>query len=255
MARQSLFIQKGRFMKVRLLIILGSFLMLSFSSYQNDRKYRGIASDLKQNKEIYSENHVESYFNGKLNSKTTYYIASESKDTIARRTMNFKNNMYRPDFRLEDFRSGYIEGAEIISNSKVKVFTRESYNEELESKIIDIPGDFVVDGGLTNFFRTNWGKLLNGEIIEFYFITPAKLDYFKFRVYSMGKINHNGVDGLKIRLEINNWFLRQLVDPVDIIYSLDNKEILSYRGISNINDNNGKSYKVLIDYSENFRNR
>lgn len=234
------------------IIILTILFNVLFANGMNaDRKYKGNAFDLKSKKSLYTENHFETY-NGKLNEKITYYI-SMNGDTLAKREMNFLNDLTRPKFQLEDFRSGYTEGAEVVNNNKVKVFTRENRNKKLESKILDIPGEFVIDGGLTFFFRENWERLINSEKIDFYFIAPAKLDYFKFRVYSIGQLKYAGIDAMKIRLEISSWILRQFVDPIEIIYSMDNQEILYYEGISNINDNNGKSLNVIIDYKNNIK--
>lgn len=250
MACESLFIQKGVKMKTILLTLL---FIVTYTAGKNinEKKYQGKAFDIKSKNSLYIEHHTELY-NRDIQQKTTHYL-SLTGDTIARREMTFNDDLTKPDFILEDLRSGYLESAELIGDNKVKVSTRESRNSKLENKVLTIPGDFVIDAGLTYFFRKNWDRLLKSEKIDFYFITPSKLDYFKFRVYSIGMTNYAGINALKIRLEVSSWILRQFVDPVDIIYSMDDKEILYYEGISNINDNKGKSLQVIIDYKNNMK--
>lgn len=165
--------------------------------------------------------------------------------------MRFSDDLFKPEYELNDFRSGYREGSELLPNKKVKVYTREAFNGPVKEKILTVEEPFVIDGGLTYFFVKNWERLMNNETILFNFFAPAKLDYFKFRVSKSEITSVGGRKGIKLKLEINNIILRQFVSPIYITYALDNKEILYYDGISNVNDENGKSYSVKIDFSKN----
>jgi hypothetical protein len=167
--------------------------------------------------------------------------------------MVFKDDLTKPKFELKDFRTGYIEGSEVLSNNEVKVYTRKDKESELEQKVLSPEEPFVIDGGLTYFFIKNWNRLMNNETVEFNFIAPARLDYFRFRVSKNSIINLGARRGLQLKLEINSFILRAFVDPVYITYDLETKKILSYKGISNINNEQGKSYSVQIDYTENWR--
>ena len=119
-----------------------------------------------------------------------------------------------------------------------------------EEKILELEEPYVIDGGLTYFFIKNWSRLLNNEIVEFNFIAPSKLDYFRFRVSKNAIVDLGNRKGLQLKLEVNSFLLRAFVDPILITYDLENKKILSYKGISNINDDNGKSYSVIIDFTD-----
>ncbi len=213
----------------------------------NTRIFSSGAYDLKTGSPLYREFHEEKFAGNAIAESVTKY-KDLNNNVIAERQMTFGTDATKPKFILRDFRSGYIEGAEVIADGRVKVFTRENSNEPLEEKILQVNSPFVIDGGLTHFFLRNWEKLMKGETIKFNFITPAKLDYFQFRVSKNGIIDIEGRKGMQVKLEINSFILRAFVDPIYVTYDIENKNILHYKGISNINGPDGKSYSVEINY-------
>lgn len=235
---------------LNMLLIIASLIGLNnFGNSNSDVKtYSSKAFDLKDRKFLYSEFHEEKFNGNKITESVTKY-KDHKNNVLSERIMTFTDDLTKPKFVLKDFRSGYIEGSELLQNKKVRVFTRESFENQLEEKILKVEEPFVIDGGLTYFFRENWERLLNNETIEFNFIAPAKLDYFKFRVSKNSIVSVGDRKGMQLKLEINSFILRAFVDPILITYALDNKEILSYKGISNVNDENGKSHSVEIDYT------
>jgi hypothetical protein len=233
------------------LLIIASVLGLGSvnNSNSNVNVYSSKAFNLKDGRLIYRAYHEEKFQNEKISESITRYKDPQDK-LLSERIMIFGDDLTKPKFILKDFRSGYIEGSEILPNNKVKVYTRDNFNDKMSEKILQVEEPFVIDGGLTYFFRANWEKLLNDDTIEFNFITPAKLDYYRFRVSKNSIVTVGGRKGMQLKLEINSFILRAFVDPILITYALDNKEILSYKGISNVNDENGKSHLVEIDFTD-----
>jgi hypothetical protein len=211
--------------------------------------YSSSAFDLNSGKFLYKEYHEEKYSEKKILESITEY-RNPQNNLLSRRVMIFKDDLTKPKFELKDFRSGYIEGSEVLSNNEVKVYTRKDNKSDVEEKILNPEEPFVIDGGLTYFFIKNWNRLMNNETVEFNFIAPAKLDYFRFRVSKNSIINIGGRKGMQLKLEINSFILRAFVDPIYITYDLETQKILHYKGISNINNDQGKSYSVQIDFTE-----
>jgi hypothetical protein len=236
---------------MKLILLLIPLLLGNNNSDFSSKSYSSSATDLKSNKMIYKEFHEEKFIGGKIDQSITQY-KDLSGNLISQRVMEFTDDLSKPNFKLEDYKSGYIEGAELLSKNKVRVFTRKDFNSKLEEEFLTIDEPFVIDGGLTYFFRNNWNDLMSGKTKQFYFIAPAKLDYFKFRVTINSIVTVGGRKGMQLKLEPNSFIIRAFVDPILITYALDTKEILAYKGISNINDKNGKSYSVEIDYTENY---
>ncbi len=236
---------------INLIILLGFIFNPFFTnnSTDNTKTYSSKAFNLKTGKFIYSEIHEEKFIGNKISKSITRYIDSKNS-ILSERVMTFADDLSKPEFELKDFRSGYIEGSQVLKDNKVKVYTRKNFDGKIEEKIIEVKEPFVIDGGLTYFFRQNWDRLLNNEIVEFNFIAPAKLDYYRFRVSKSNIVVVGNRKGMQLKLEVNNFILRAFVDPIYITYALDNKEILFYKGISNINNEEGKSYLVEIDFTK-----
>ena len=235
---------------MKIVLLLVSILLGINKPDTNLKIYTSEAKNLKNNKIIYKEYHEEKYSGGKIEVSITKY-KDLNNSVISERVMNFGDDLTKPDFKLEDFTSGYIEGADVIAKNKVKVYTRKDSNSKMEEEILNVEEPYVIDGGLTYFFRKHWDDLINGKTKEFNFIAPSKLDYYKFRVTNNSFVTIGNRKGMQLKLEPNSFILRAFVDPIIIIYALDNKDILYYKGISNVNDKNGKSYSVEINYTEN----
>ena len=229
---------------------LAAILFWTFGGTDSFEKniYKIKAFDIESGAFLYIERHIEEYSGNGIEKSTTEYL-NLNGIPIARRIMNFSVDSTKPNFKLEDFRTGYLEGAELITPGKVKVEHRADINSKLETEIVKVEEPYVIDGGLTYFFRRNWNSLFNNKTVEFNFIVPSKLDYFGFRVSKNSIKNINGIKGMELKLEPSSFIIRQFVDPIFITYDLETKKILYYEGLSNINNDEGKSYNVRIDFT------
>ena len=208
--------------------------------------YFGKATDLKQGIHIYTEVHEERYSNGSRKSLLTTYHDTAGK-VIVRRSVDFSRSTLLPDFHTEDLRSGYMEGAEQVA-SGVRLYWRKSAKDSIEQKIVRIPSPAVVDAGFNNFVQERWDSLMKGEELEMYFGLPFTLDYYRFRLYKDGEKEFNGRNAVVVRCEIDNFILRLFAKPIILMYDTETRRMISYDGISNINDERGNSYNVNIQY-------
>lgn len=208
--------------------------------------YRGDAFDLRTGKFLYSENHTEFYRNGVHTHSYVSYRDAAGKE-FAHKKVNFVPEKTQPSFELFDSRDGYTEGIR-RENGKTIYYARRKAEEPLKSKAVVTPKPAVFDAGFDYFVRENFGALCSGKILSFYFAVPVELDYFAFRISQKG----SGEKCL-LYLELDNFFLRQLVKPVKLWYDNQTRRLLQYEGISNINGPDGKSLRVRIvfRYPEN----
>jgi hypothetical protein len=210
-------------------------------------KYEGVAVDVKSNSVLYTEDNEEFYENGKRVGLKTSYRDPWGK-LIVQRTVDFTENAMTPTFRTEDLRDGYTEGAEVVGDS-VRLYWRKNFTSALNQKTILIPAPAAVDAGFNNFIQQNWDDVIRGTKLHFNFGAPFALDYYEFRVY---KSDDKVVDGRKqivVRCEIDNWIIRLFVTPIILTYDVDTKRLVEYAGISNINNDKGKSHFVRIQYN------
>jgi len=213
------------------------------------RKFHGIAYDLKTGNMIYSENHTEYYSNGRHLRSIVLYTDPAGR-VFARKDIDFSRSETAPDFTLVDYRDGYTEGS-IFTAAGFDLFGQRNRSAEMKRRVLIIPEPAVVDGGFDYFVRQNWEKLAAGERISVNFAVSIERDYFRFFIVKTGNGEVNGRRALQLRLQIENVFLRSVVDPIDISYDVESKRLLLYRGMSNINNERGKSYRasVVFDYA------
>jgi len=100
------------------------------------RVFVGFATDMKQGKHLYAEEHEASYDNGRPARLTTTY-RDELRNIIATRIMDFSQHAFTPNFRLENLRTGYVEGAERV-NGALRLYVRRATNEPIIVLTYDI---------------------------------------------------------------------------------------------------------------------
>jgi hypothetical protein len=175
---------------------------------------------------------------------------------IAERTLNFTRHDLKPDYHLVDRRDGYEEGAEVLGKgsggksrgtAKVRVYVREKREEPLREKTLEVPEPCVIDGGFNVFIKTHWDELAAGKRVPFNFVAPARRDWFAFEALPEASESARGATRTFI-IQPENKALRLLVPTIRVTYDVETRRIKEYRGISNVNNSRGKSFKVHIVY-------
>jgi hypothetical protein len=230
-----------RFLLLPLLILLASF-----SPSGNRIEYNGVASVVKGNKLMYSEENIEEYQSGRhLQTLTSYKDASGK--TFAKRKLDYSKSSLTPDFQLEDTRTGLLEGSNMKGNDVV-LFYKKNKSSALKTATLNIPKPFVIDGGFNYFIKARWNELMKGETQLINIAVPSQLDYFKFRIYKFKEQVQGGRKEVVFKIEPDNFLLRNLLDPILTTYNKDTKRMTSYKGISNICSDKGKYLLVNLNY-------
>jgi hypothetical protein len=164
---------------------------------------------------------------------------------IVRRTVDFSRDRIRPSFTLVDSRNGYREGAERIGD-RIRVYSGGSADDPYQEAYLLVPEPAVVDAGFHFFVEQHFDRLMTGEKMKFYFVAPSQLDYYSFRVYKDRSVTHQGRPAVLFKMDIDNFFLRLFVDPIRLTYDQETRQLRVYEGISNIYNEQGKSYKVKM---------
>jgi hypothetical protein len=231
-------------MKKILLFLVSANFLFSIDVF----KYNGTAVDLKTGKKLYSDFHEEYSSNGKHLYSVVNYKDPSGK-IFAKKNIDFQKNGARANFKLEDFRDGYIEGSEVIGNSnKAKFIFKKNSTEELKEEILETPVPSVFDGGFDIYMKDNWAAIMEGKRKTFSICAPSQMDCFKFAAFKTGEELYKEKEAVVVRVELNSFILSKLVKPIIITYDKNTKRILQFDGISNINNENGKSYVVRITY-------
>jgi hypothetical protein len=111
----------------------------------------------------------------------------------------------------------------------------------------DSPRDEVVDAGFDNLIRLGWNTLEAGEGIDFRFL-PVGSKSALGMVVEMDTTAECSEKELCLTASASNWLMGMLVAPIQLKYNREHRQLLSYRGLSNIKSNAGERQSVAIRY-------
>lgn len=233
-----------------MLVLLRIFIvyyLISLSLYAEEiYKYFGQAYHLKNKDFLYTDFHTEFIQMGKHVSSVIEYKDKFGK-IFAIKKINFQKNSHIPDFTLEDFRDGYLEGA-VLDGSKLTLKYRSNFQSRIEEKSFDLPENSVVDGGFDYFIKDNWNSLIDGKKIIFHMFSSPRLSYYRLKVVLLKKAEFRGKQAHYFKVDLDS-FLGIFLPSVYVIYDSKTKRIVHYEGISNIIDESGRNYLVRIVYN------
>lgn len=162
-----------------------ALLLLALPAFSNGSETetvvrRGEAFSPKTGRLLWLEEHREVWVDGRPEKAEVVYSSPDAKP-FARKTLTFGRLRGTPDFRLEDARDGYVEGAE-TSGKGIRLFCRRKTGQPIEAEVHRSESDLVADAGAEEFIRSNWDRLVGGEKLEFRFAVPFERDFFRFHV-------------------------------------------------------------------------
>lgn len=214
--------------------------------------YQGLAYDLESGELLYQEFHQQQWLDGSPQQGEVTYKYPDGR-LMASKQIDFRVNTQMPAFRLLDSRDGYEEGSEWLQD-ELQVFYRLKQDSPLEKTLLEPDSPGVIDAGFDQFVRERWDELLLGDPLVFYFIAPIEHDSFRFRITKVDDIEFEGRDAVRIKMTLDNVVLRWLLEPIWLVYDAETQRILEYKGITNVNNDEGKNFhaRILYQYPDNF---
>lgn len=188
------------------------------------------------------EEHVIEYEGGRMATIKTVYYDSDFKK-IGEQVSDFAHGPQLGSYDFTDERLRYHDGARVMQN-QILIYCKEAAGEATKEKYLRRDASQIVGQGFHHFIVANLDSLARGDIISAKLVLPAHLDQFDIRI---GK-HHMAGNRIKVRIELDNWFLRLFTPHVEAEYDLNTRRLLSYRGLSMIAGESGKTVEVSISY-------
>ncbi len=218
------------------------------TAYANDivAQTIGEAFDLKSDEPLYSETHCLS---DDALAREVIYRDVEGR-LIAHKILSYSTGPTTPSFVQRNFYSQ--ESIEVELKQDEVTMTVKDENSSAPAKVVstrpsaNLP--VVIDAGFDAFVTGNWDSLLAGENKSFQFPFAARESLVKLRIKPTS-CSYDSESDQCFRLEMNNWFLRMLVAPIELGYDTRLKRLTRYRGLSNIGDGKGEGLVVDIRYN------
>lgn len=233
---------------LRLVPLLALVLAAPALAAETTLAFRGYAYDLKSGAFLYTELHRQRIDGERwLGGTIDYYGANGAK--LGGKVLDFTADPHIPVYRLElKARGGYVEGIDSVSPDAVGAYKQGYGEDETVRKRLRRKGPSTGDSGFHAFIRDNFATLLKGEPFAFTFVVAGNLDTFKFRARRIQDGRFEGKPTVRFQVEANS-LLRLVAPSLEVAYDPVQRQLLEYRGISNIHDPvTGDPYNVRIIY-------
>jgi len=209
--------------------------------------YRGDAFSIESGKLLYTEHHQLFMSGSKPVRRITEYQDAELK-TFAVKENRYEQNPATPDFHLNDTRSGYTESVSKIGNTwnvSYSELDSNGQNQSDEGKLTRPDYTAVIDAGFDEFVRESWEKLINEKTVTFSFAVPSRLEWIDFRLIPLNITDQV----VRVEMRLKSRLLSWLLAPVELTYDRSTKQLLTYRGLTNIRDQKGQGIEAEIRYT------
>ena len=223
-----------------LLVVIG---LISAATVSADvKKFYGKAVNLK-GEVVFFEEHTIEYENDRIASmNTVYYDAGLTRIGVL--VSDFSQESYLSSYDFIDERLRYKDGVKVMQD-KILIYCEETPEAGIQEKYLRRESDQIVGQGIHPFILDKFDALANGEIIHVKLVLPAQMDQFNLRIRK-DKLED---DRIRLRIEVDNWFLRLFVPHIEAEYDMSTRQLLSYQGVSIVADESGKTVPVTVSYA------
>ncbi len=211
-----------------------------------DRLFNGYARHLETGALLYVESHAVRGFGTSAEQRVVQYQCASGAATFARKQLDYAGNRTEPLFRLEDARTGYLEGLR-RSGDGLEVFQRSGAQAPLKRRAVPESAAIVSDAGFDEFVRLHWDDLEANRAVKFRFLVPSRLDSMTFKVRKQGDDAIEGTPVSVIRLNLSG-FLGWFLPYIEVSYRKSDRVLMRYKGLTNLRDETGRNMTVQIDF-------
>jgi hypothetical protein len=150
---------------------------------------------------------------------------------------NYTQSLSAPEYFLRDDRHHKLQGLRWMDH-KLDVFTQISKNAKVLHQEFSIdPNEIQIAGpGLIYYIGSHLDQIIKAHIFNFQYVIPGRLEIYDF---SIETIQHNQRVA-EFEVKMRAWAMRYFGPRLKIIYSVQTKRVLSYRGPSNLREKTGK---------------
>ena len=209
------------------------------------RQFTGRATHAETGKWLYNEEHRQVLREGRWWSGSIRYV-SPTGELLGEKTLDFSQDRFIPLARTVYKASGVEERITRIDAQSV---TMETVREgKTKTRQVDRTPVMAADSGFHAFIQARLEDIAAGKTVPLDFGVVSQHSSFKFRIRRTG-LRTVGTQQQVVMVAEPDSLLRMLVDPLDMVYDAKTRDLLEYRGLSNIDDPaTGKPPKVKIVY-------
>ncbi len=180
----------------------------------------------------------------KISSGSIIYFNADHKK-IAQINLDFSKNLFAPDTTFEDLRDQYQY--KMTFNKKensIKMSYKEKDDKNPHEKSFSYKEDMITPQGMVYYLGKNMESLKKSGEIEAVMLMPSRLDTMSILI----KVISEAGSKMTINVKPKNPFVRALVPDLQISFNESTLQVLEFRGISNLLDEQDHQKKITISY-------
>lgn len=210
-------------------------------------RFLGYAYDLASGRYAYTELHERRY-EGETWVRGTQTFFLPDGTEFGRKTLDFGRDPFLPLYTLDLTREGYMEG--ITDNGGTIAMTRrDGPGARAQNGSVAREGLMVADTGFPRLLAARFDELLRGETLKFRVAAVSRLEAYRFKARRVDDVVFEGRPAVRIQADMDS-MLKLFAGPLVFTYDAEKKQLVEYRGTSNIRDPaNGEAYTVRVLYT------
>ena len=204
--------------------------------------HRAQAFDPDSGALVYSQEHRYLARNGQPVSAEVVYHDADGK-LYARKTLDFSKSTYAPFFETRDVKNQYREAFVPAANEGEGTLVSGPLDGEAEcGKSFERDADMVIDAGFNSFLADNLETIASGDTVKFDLYLAKACRGITFRA----KLEARQEGKLIVAIAPSNFMFRMVVGETVAEYDAKTGQLLSYVGLSDLNDADGRNLSVKI---------
>lgn len=208
--------------------------------------FNGYAYTLEGGDYRYTEHHEVKRVDGKITIWNVTYVGP-SGQVLAKKHMDFSANPTVPTYRMTMPKSGYEEGIR-HDNGQWTMFKRESADAETQTKAFAIDDPMAADSGFNQLVQQHFDALNSGQNVAFKFVAAGRQSVIDLKAHKTGNTTFEGKPAVTFKAELDMFLINNFVPSLKLTYDPKSEQLLEYRGIGNIHNDQGKVYPVRVSY-------
>jgi len=237
---------------MRHLWTLAALTLATGASAQLEREcFTGYAYDPDNGELVYTEHHDR--VRDERGRATDWRITYRGPDgeVIADKTMDFSHNRFVPVFTLVHERTGDMEGIRRDGgdgDADWRMVERDGPEGERLTEPFEVTADTAADSGFHPFVKAHFARLMAGDTVHFRFAVAGSRRVLDMRARRIDDTEFEGEPAARFRAELDMFLINWFVDGLVLTYDPEDKRLLEYRGISNMQNAEGERFPVRVSY-------
>ena len=209
--------------------ILFTLLIPTLCNASNAFEFTGRAYDVDTHQLVYIEQHqviLNEY--GQYASSVVKYVDPQG-EPIALKQVSYEKSLTSPSFRFHNLRQGDRLRVD-TGDTSLTVTLKQGSSSQTQTVNYQQDLSLVVDAGFDRFIVENWQDLMYDKESTFSFLAVTRQMLIDLDVSEVSRTANT----VLYSVEPSNFFLKFLVDPIQLTYQLSTKRLLRFEGVTNI---------------------